>query len=162
MGAKPKIDWEHAFDEYLTVYKPKGMKQKDYAVFKGVQPAWLSTRFNEIENERLMEVNKARMPKLLSMGLDVVEDTLQMKTGFNEDEPGTGISDEFKAKFGLEAVKAMSDRLGMSPQAVTLNVQQVNQNKTLIALPSMFSNAENQSELKSLLQGELKQDDPIQ
>lgn len=56
----------------------------------------------------------------------------------------------------LRASMANLDRVGISPNAVATQVNvQVN-------LPSMFSNAENQSELKSLLQGEQKPDDSIQ
>lgn len=162
MGAKPKIDWQHAFDEYLTVYKPKGMRQKEFAKLKGVQPQWLSTQFTEIRRERTLQSVKSEMPKVMLKALRNVKEALDEEPDRSPSAVRKGISVEGKAKISIEAFKAMADREGMSPQAVTLNVQQNNMNKTLIALPTMFSDNGNVSELKSLLQGEQKPDDSIQ
>ncbi len=134
MAAPSKIEnWDAAFDEFILVHKPKGMKQYEFAALKQVDAEWMSTKFSEIRNERLMTENRSRMPKLLSRGLDEMESTLDMVAGIKEDEPGKGISQEFKSKMGLEAAKFAADRLGMSPQAVTINMQQLNQSKIVIA-----------------------------
>lgn len=54
----------------------------------------------------------------------------------------------------LKAVTANLGMIGFSAQSAVM----ANQVNVQVNLPAMFSNAENQAELKSLLQGELRQD----
>ncbi len=154
MGAKPKIDWQAAFDEFLLVHKPNGMLQKDFATLKGVQPTYLSLRFNEIESERIMESNKAEMPKLMQTALKGLKEALNEEPDRQTVDLRTGIGVEAKAKLTLATATAMADRLGMSPQAMTLNVQQNNLNKAAIQSVPFFQVKD--TEMESLLQGNVK------
>ena len=141
--ASPKIDWENEYDAWILVHKPKGMKQYEFAELKGVTDTWLSTRFNEIENERLMMTNKTKMPKLLAKALDNVETALDEAPDRSIAELRVGISVTDKAKLSLEAVKTMSDRLGLSPAAMTINMQQNNsKNIAILAMPIFAAEAQ--------------------
>ncbi len=144
-----KLDWNQAFDEFILVHKPAGMKQYQFAALKEVDVEWLSTKFTEIRNERLMTKNKSRLPKLLSKALDGLESALGEEVDREVADKRTGIGVEAKAKLSLAAVTGIADRLGMSPQAMTINMQQLTQNKTILAVP-IFA-AEYSQELDNFL-----------
>lgn len=127
MGAHPKINWEQAFEQWLSHKRdnPKAT-QKAFAVSIGLDIEYLSTRFTEIRTKRLLDTSKGLFPKLLKKSLAIINNTLNEDADYNIAAERTGISPEFKGKFALETAKAMADRLGMSPQAMTLNLNQNN------------------------------------
>jgi hypothetical protein len=88
------------------------------------------------------------MPKLMSKALKGLEEALDEEPDRSVAEDRTGISVEAKAKLSLATATSMADRLGMSPQAMTLNVQQNNHNKNVQML-SFFATEETQ-EVKTL------------
>lgn len=141
MPAIEKLDWEQAYDEFILVHKPKGMKQYEFAALKEVNPQWLSVRFKEIEGERLIKSNRSDMPRIMAKALKGLEEALDEDADRSVPEFRTGIGVEAKAKLSLAAASSMADRLGMSPQAMTINMQQLNQNKTVLAVPIFAAQA---------------------
>jgi hypothetical protein len=73
------------------------------------------------------------MPKLLSLALQNVKEALLEPPDREVAKLRTGISVTDKAKLSLDAAATMADRLGMSPAATIINLQQNNNNKTVIA-----------------------------
>lgn len=127
MGSNPKINWEQAFEQWLShkLENPKAT-QKAFAVSIGLDVEYLSTRFTEIRTKRLLDTSKGLFPKLLKKSLAIINNTLNEDADYSTSADRTGISPEFKGKFALETAKAMADRLGMSPQAMTVNLNQNN------------------------------------
>ncbi len=132
------LDWNMAYDQFLLVYKPKGMTQRAYAeTVMEMDHTYVSTNFVRIESERILSGSKTRMTKLLETALLSVEASLKEKADYSPSAERNGISAEFKNRFGLDAFKAMADRLGFSPQAVNIAVTQNSQ--TNIVIPPLFA-----------------------
>ncbi len=148
-GAPPKLNWDDAFDEYLLVHKPNGMPQYEFAASKKVDANWLSSKFAEIRRQRRLQSVKNDMPKVMLKALRSVNEALDEEPDRSPSATRTGMSVGEKAKISIEAFKAMADREGMSPQAVTLNMQQINQNKSVVTV-AYFATAP--TEVKELFQ----------
>lgn len=121
MPAIEKIDWDAAFDAWILIHRPKGiLTQQAYAQSLGVAPTWLSTRFNEIERIRKTDEIKQKMPKVLQQSLDKIEEGLEF------------IKPEELASTSARVFSTIADRLGMSPQAQVIQIQQNNANQTIL------------------------------
>ncbi len=62
------------------------------------------------------------------------------------------MSAQFKAQFSLEAMKAIADREGLSPQANVIQIQNNNTAQSNAAIVPIF--AEQSADFKALLGGE--------
>jgi len=150
MGAKPKLDWDSTFDEWVLVVKPKGeITQKAFAIKKGVEPTHLSRRFHEIELDRTTNTAKSKMAHVMIKSLDRVDEALDE---LDQDDKVTAAD---KLRSANASFTSTADRLGLSPQANIINIQQSNQsnlNATFIIQP-MFNDPDAE-DLKNLVGGD--------
>ncbi len=147
MGAKPKLDWDSAFDEWVLVVKPKGdITQKAFALQKGVEPTHLSRRFHEIELDRTTNTAKSKMAHVMIKSLERVDEALDE---LDEDEKVTA-SDKLRS--ANDSFKATADRMGLSPQAQIINIQQSNQANlsASVVIPPMIQSADTEDFSKML------------
>jgi hypothetical protein len=122
-------DWDLAYDQWILVHKPNGVKQQDYAKSLGANATWLSTRFNEIARNRIMLEIKGDMPKVLQKALKGMEE------GLNYVDP------KEQASVSSRVFSTIADRDGMSPQAQIINIQQKN-SMAVVSVPLFEEGAE--------------------
>lgn len=139
-GATAIHDWKALYKERQ---KATALTLREWCEANSISYTYASKQFNaierEIEEEQIRQARR-KLAKSAPIAADAISDLL-----YSEDD-----------NVKLRASMANLDRVGLSPQGISQQAQ-VN---VQVNLPSMFSSNENQSELKSLLQGELKQDDP--
>lgn len=139
-GAVAIHDWKTLHKQWE---KTSNLTLREWCEANSISYTYASKQFTAIEREieqHNLELARRKLAKTAPIAADAIGELL-----YSSDD-----------NVKLRASMANLDRVGISPNAMATQVNvQVN-------LPSMFSNAENQSELKSLLQGELKQDDDIQ
>lgn len=126
-------DWNVCYEQYLSLKRTQpSISQRDYALQLGVDRTYLSTQFAEIRRKRYELDVRQRLPAVLAASLRDVEN------GLKSNREGNGAEDPKHIQhYALDAFKAIADRAGFSPQAVTLNVTQTNQQA--IVLPPIFA-----------------------
>ena len=132
------IDYEAAYAEFQLLSIRENLLLKDYCAARNLTYTTCSTHFAEIKRRLDIETFQRNNIGLL----------LKTQTNIKEAVESDEFDPKFKASFSLDAFKAVADRSGFSPQAVTLNVQQNNQNN--ITLPAIFS-AANEADLGMML-----------
>lgn len=140
MGAPLKYDWKALYDEWNRT--PQSTLEQ-FCQKHSIGYTYASRTFKKFDDEA-----EARSKRLAARKL---QDALP--------ETADKLIDHIRSddeSLSLKAVIANLGINGFTPQAAT----QATQVNLQVNLPAMFSNAENQSELKSLLQGEQKPDDP--
>lgn len=139
-GAQPIHDWKTLHKERQ---KATGLTLREWCEANSVSYTYASKQFSaierEIEEEQIAQARR-KLAKSAPIAAEAISELL-----YSEDD-----------NVKLRASMANLDRVGLSPQGIS-QAAQVN---VQVNLPSMFSSSENQSELKSLLQGERKPDDP--
>ncbi len=144
MAGVDKVDYAREFKNFELakwVLEQDGGKltQEEYAYQIGVNPAGLSTHFAELrrkEEDAEIVQNLRAISRLATNKVSKGIASLQMETV----KDAEGI-----ARIGYGA----ADRIGFSPQAATINIQNSNTQQTLV-IPPMFAGEETQ-EIKNLI-----------
>lgn len=156
MSKITKIDWDQAFDAWVLVIRPKGeMTQAEYAKSLGVNHTWLSHRFTEIEVERISNKAKGKMASVMAKSLE------KMDEGLDQMDSDPEVDSASKLRAANDAFKSTSDRLGLSPQANIISIQNTNQAnaQSILTIPPMFQTPQDQEDLKQLLGGTIDEQD---
>ncbi len=144
MSRTDKLDYEREFANFElanSVLEPCGkeLTQSEFAYYLGVSYQTLSIHFKELrekaENQEIINNLKAISRKGLNK-VSVALDTISVTT-IKESETMSRIA------YGA------ADRIGFSPQAATINIQNSNTQQTLV-IPPMFAGEETQ-EIKNLI-----------
>jgi len=123
MPAVAKIeDWEAAYDAYMNTRAIHGVTQRDYAFELGVHENHLSTKFNEVKRNRIMQGIKGKMPEVLAKSLERMSEGLDY------------MKQEDMASVSTKVFSTLADRDGMSPQAQIINIQQRN-SQNIVSVP---------------------------
>ena len=130
----PKHDYEALYLENRQLAKATGMTQRAFAESKGIHYVTISKQFTIIKRGLQMDAFKTRNPGILLKA--------QAKVNAALDDP------ELDPKFALETYKAVADREGLSPAAVTVALQ--NNVAVSIAIPPIFPE-DFSKELKGML-----------
>lgn len=125
------LDWDACYDHYLSLKRVQTITQADYAKQIGVDKSYLSTNFAEIRRHRAELDVRLRLPIVMAQSLRDVQSSLDSN---RLDET---IDGKHKQHYALDAFKAIADRAGFSPQAVTVQVSQTNQQA--IVMPPIFA-----------------------
>lgn len=136
-------DWDAAYDDYLARKKHQRLTRDQYAKELGVNTTYLYTNFHRIERERLAGEIGFQLTRIAAKSLKGVQESLT-----DELDVEQGITKAFKRKHELAVAQFATDRAGFSPQAVTVNVQQNNQQN--VVMPPIFG-GEYQDGVKGML-----------
>lgn len=125
---KPIYDFEALYAEFrFEKSRNQSLLLKEWCKTRNLGYTNTSAEFASIKRKMQLEAfQKANIGILLK-----AQSNVGRAVSSSEFEP------EFSAKYNLEAYKAIADRSGFSPQAVTINMQQNNQ--TNIAIPPLFA-----------------------
>lgn len=134
MSKPAKYDYEELYLEYRQLAKATGLTQRAFAEQKGVHYVTLSKNFATVKRTLQMETFKRRNPAILLKAQAKVEAALN--------DP------EVDPKFALETYKAVADREGLSPAAVTVALQ--NNVAVSVTIPPIFPE-DFSKELKGML-----------
>lgn len=129
-----KYDYDELYLEYRQLAKATALTQREFAEQKGVHPVTLSKQFAAIKRNIQMDAFKTRNPGILLKA--------QAKVNAALDDP------ELDPKFALETYKAVADREGQSPAAVTVALQ--NNVAVSVTIPPIFPE-DFSKELKGML-----------
>lgn len=121
-----KYDYEALYDEFYRDKAKTGMTQYAFAESKGIHPKQLCRAFGQIKREIQMQAFKHKNPRLLLKAQRNLEKAL--------DDP------EADPRLSLEAYKAVSDREGLSPNAVNVAIQ--NNMTTIIKVQPILAASE--------------------
>jgi hypothetical protein len=134
MSKPAKYDYEELYLEYRQIAKATSLTQRAFAEQKGLHPVTLSKQFAAIKRNIQMDAFKTRNPGILLKA--------QAKVNAALDDP------ELDPKFALETYKAVADREGLSPAAVTVALQ--NNVAVNVSIPPIFPE-DFSKELKGML-----------
>jgi hypothetical protein len=149
--ALAKLDWEKAFDDWVMVFRPKGeITEKEYAKSLGISYTHLSHRFSEIRVQRISNKAKNKMAKVMIKSLN------KMDEGLDELDDDEDVDAASKLRASSEAFKSTADRLGLSPQANVIQIQNNNQAnaQTSLTVQPMFQIDKDDDRFRKLLEGE--------
>lgn len=134
MSGQAKHDYEALYLEYRQLAKATSLPQYAFAKQKGIHAVTLSKQFAAIKRGLQMDAFKTRNPGILLKA--------QAKVNAALDDP------ELDPKFALETYKAVADREGLSPAAVTVALQ--NNVAVSVTIPPIFPE-DFSKELKGML-----------
>lgn len=134
MGAPSKYDWKALYREWN---RTPSITLEDFCETRGLTYTYASRTFRKFDEEAAEKSKRETARILTNAGPKTALKLLE-----HIDSPDESIS--------LKAVTTNLGIIGFSAQAAA-NTSQVN---VQVNLPSMFATSDNQSELKSLLQGE--------
>lgn len=134
MAGLPKYDYDELYLEYRQLAKSTALTQREFAISKEIHPVTLSKQFAAIKRNIQMDAFKTRNPGILLKA--------QAKVNAALNDP------ELDPKFALETYKAVADREGQSPAAVTVALQ--NNVAVSVTIPPIFPE-DFSKELKGML-----------
>lgn len=127
---RPSRDYHALWVEFANDYKAKGKTLGTFCADKGFDYATVSTKFAELKRQAGLELFKSKNIQIL----------LRSQANVKKAVNSTEFDPEFQAKYSLEALKAIADREGLSPQAATINITQ--QTATKITVAPLFDGSE--------------------